>query len=158
MTVVGATRPMRVTLASFRTPGGDLLPKARTSPSTSTTVTALTRSNGSLAKAGATARSARYGGSALGITQLQLAGSGAKGIACQHITVAGPNLYGDVVYTGGVFRKALAEDWLRISKFSPRALELWTGHDAYDKWTGRRATSAAATRMSIPRRPHRRLF
>lgn len=85
-------------------------------------------------------RIATYGGSALGITQLQLAGSGAKGIVCQNIAVAAPNLYAGL-YHGGIFRKALIEDWLRVSKFSPRALELWTGHDYYDRyWEARDVT------------------
>ena len=60
-----------------------------------------------------------YGGSALGITQLQLGGHRGECLVCQHITVAEPDLY-NVVYTGGVFRKALVEDWLRTSKFVPR--------------------------------------
>lgn len=91
-----------------------------------------------------------FGGSALGITQLQLAGLGPEDLACQHITVAGPNLYGDVVYTGGVFRKALVEDWLRISQFSPRALELWTGHDAYDTFWRERDVSRRYSRANAP--------
>jgi uncharacterized protein len=95
-----------------------------------------------------------FGGSALGITQLQLAGSGPQELACQHITVAGPNLFGDVVYTGGVLRKSLVEDWLRMSKFSPRALELWTGHWLYDKYwldrdVSRRYANANAPALHI---------
>lgn len=81
-----------------------------------------------------------YGGSALGITQLQLAGAGPDGIVCQHIAVACPDLYAGM-YHGGIFRKALVDDWLRISKFSPRALELWVGHDSYDRyWADRDVT------------------
>lgn len=91
-----------------------------------------------------------FGGSALGITQLQLAGSGLKEIACQHITVAGPSLFDDVVYTGGVFRKALIEDWLRGSKFSPRALELWAGHSHYDKYWQERDVSRRYRNVNWP--------
>jgi len=73
-----------------------------------------------------------WGGSALGITQYLLAGTGTKKIVAQHITVGAPSLYDGVVYWGGVFRKALVEDWLRISAVSPDALKIWTSHPAYD--------------------------
>ena len=91
-----------------------------------------------------------FGGSALGITQLQLAGAGVAELACQHITVAGPDLYSDVVYTGGVFRKALAEDWLRTSQFSPKALEVWTGHDAYDRYWQARDARRQYRQVNVP--------
>ncbi len=75
-----------------------------------------------------------YGGSALGITQYQLAGSGTDRVACQHVTVAAPDLYEGGIYRGGVFRKAMIEDWLRVSQFSPKALEIWTAHPNYDAY------------------------
>ncbi len=75
-----------------------------------------------------------WGGSALGVTQYLLAGTGTKRIAAQHITVGAPSLYDGVVYWGGVFRKALIEDWLRISQFSPQALRIWTSHPTYDAY------------------------
>lgn len=91
-----------------------------------------------------------YGGSALGIAQLQLAGTGIEGLVCQHITVGAPSLFHDVVYTGGAFRKSLVEDWLKASKFSPRALELWSGHDGYDRyWMERDATKRYA-KANVP--------
>jgi hypothetical protein len=83
-----------------------------------------------------------FGGSALGITQLQVAGSGTDKLTCQHITVAAPNLYEGGIYRGGVFRKALTEDWLRVSLFSPEALKIWTAHPTYDAyWRGRDVTT-----------------
>jgi predicted acyl esterase len=90
-----------------------------------------------------------YGGSALGITQLQLVGTASDGLACQHITVGAPNIW-EVVYTGGVFRKSLVEDWLRTSNFSPRALELWVGHDAYDNYWQQRDASQRYGKMNVP--------
>lgn len=75
-----------------------------------------------------------WGGSALGITQYLLAGTGTKKVTAQHITVGAPSLYHGVVYWGGVFRKAMIEDWLRISAFSPDALHLWTSHPTYDAY------------------------
>ncbi|MBM3882094.1 MAG: CocE/NonD family hydrolase [Verrucomicrobia bacterium] len=75
-----------------------------------------------------------YGGSAVGITQLLLAGAGTDGVAAQHITVGAPSLYHDCVYPGGVFKKAMIEDWLRISRFSTNALLLWTRHPVHDAY------------------------
>src|SRR5205807_8301650 len=49
-----------------------------------------------------------YGGSALGITQLQLAGTGTQRVAAQEIQVGCPDFY-QIVYRGGVFRKAMVE-------------------------------------------------
>lgn len=69
------------------------------------------------------------GGSALGITQLLLAGTGTKKVAAQVIHVGAPRAYGDMVFSGGVFRKAMIEDWLRIAAFSPTALAHWTRTD-----------------------------
>ena len=85
-----------------------------------------------------------FGGSAVGITQLLLAGSGTRNVTCQHITVADPSLYHGI-YPGGVFKKALIEDWLRVSKFSSNALPLWTSHPAYDTyWRDRDLTGRFA--------------
>ena len=82
-----------------------------------------------------------FGGSAGAITQLLLAGSGQTNVVSQHLTVGGPSLYFDVVYFGGVFRKALVEDWLRVTAFSPQALKLWTSHPDYDDyWRARELT------------------
>lgn len=75
-----------------------------------------------------------FGGSAGAITQLLLAGAGATNVISQHLIVGAPSLYFDIVYSGGVFRKSLVEDWLRTSAFSPEALKLWVGHPAYDDY------------------------
>ena len=52
------------------------------------------------------------GGSALGITQYLLAGSGPDGLACQWVDVATPDLYTHAMFPGGTFRKAMVENWL----------------------------------------------
>jgi predicted acyl esterase len=75
-----------------------------------------------------------FGGSALGITQLQMAGTGTSRLAAQHITVGAPSLYHDAVFPGGVFKKAMIEDWLRVTRFSPEALAIWTSHPDYDDY------------------------
>lgn len=81
-----------------------------------------------------------WGGSAGAITQLQLAASGSKRISALHLTVGAPSQYHDLVYTGGVFRKSLAEDWIRATKFASNALPRWVEHPVYDAyWKGRDA-------------------
>lgn len=72
-----------------------------------------------------------WGGSALGINQLMLAGAGVRQLTCQHITVAEPNLH-QALFPGGVFKKSLVEDWLRATRHAPDALQHWTRHPAYD--------------------------
>lgn len=72
------------------------------------------------------------GGSALGITQLMLAGTGTTRVAAQVIHVGAGRPYGDMVFSGGCFRKAMVEDWLKATQFDPEALKLWTRTDVYD--------------------------
>lgn len=74
-----------------------------------------------------------WGGSALGINQLMLAGAGVEKLTCQHITVAEPNLH-QSLFPGGVFKKSLVEDWLRATRHAPDALQHWTRHPAYDEF------------------------
>lgn len=81
-----------------------------------------------------------WGGSAGAITQFLMAASGTRRIAAQHLIVGAPSLY-DVVYVGGVFRKALIEDWLRLTHWSSNALPRWVAHPRYDDyWRARDAT------------------
>jgi len=80
------------------------------------------------------------GGSAGAITQFQLALMKHQPIDAQFLVVGAPNLY-DVVYTGGVFRKSLIEDWIRITKFASNALPIWESHPTYDAyWKARDAS------------------
>lgn len=81
-----------------------------------------------------------WGGSALSIAQYQLAASGTKFLSAQHFTVGAPNLY-EVVYAGGIFRKALIERWLTGTKFDEDALERWTSHPTYDDYWKERDAS-----------------
>lgn len=83
-----------------------------------------------------------YGGSALGITQLDLAGTGTTRLSAQHIQVGAPNGFGHMVYRGGVFRKSMIEDWLTTSKHSPDSLKMWTDHSTLDAyWRDRDLTT-----------------
>jgi hypothetical protein len=78
-------------------------------------------------------RIATWGASAGAITQFQLAIDGTDPLAAQYLIVGAPNLY-DVVYTGGVFRKSLIEDWIRTTGFATNALAIWVGHPRYDDY------------------------
>lgn len=75
-----------------------------------------------------------WGGSALGITQLALVGTGTPRLSCQHISVASCDGYDQFAYRGGVFKKSLVEDWLNQCKFNPDALDLWKSHPVADSF------------------------
>ena len=81
-----------------------------------------------------------WGGSAGAITQFQLAAAEPANLASQYLVVGAPNLH-EVIYTGGVFRKALIEDWIRVTKFQDDAVARWVAHPTYDRhWRDRDAT------------------
>jgi len=85
---------------------------------------------------------ATWGPSALGITQVLLAGTG-EDITCQYIAVAASNFYGQASYQGGVFRKNLAEEWLK-DREAPHVIDIWKEHPTYDSfWTYYNAESRA---------------
>ncbi len=90
-----------------------------------------------------------WGGSALGINQLMLAGAGTDQLTCQHITVAEPNLY-QSLFPGGVFKKSLVEDWLRATQHAPDALQHWTHHPAYDHFWQARDVNRRYARVNAP--------
>ncbi|MCL5104837.1 MAG: CocE/NonD family hydrolase [Armatimonadetes bacterium] len=75
-----------------------------------------------------------WGGSALGITQFAEAASGTNRITCQHIAVANPLMYLYGICPGGVFKKAMIEDWLSKHDFGQEALALWKSHPLYDSY------------------------
>ncbi|MBL9127282.1 MAG: CocE/NonD family hydrolase, partial [Verrucomicrobiales bacterium] len=83
-----------------------------------------------------------WGGSAGAITQFQLAGMRDQPLDAQFLVVGAPNLR-EVVYTGGVFRKSLVEDWIRITRFASNALSIWESHPAYDAYWKERDASRA---------------
>lgn len=90
-----------------------------------------------------------WGGSAGAITQFQLAVGGTGRLGAQYLVVGAPNLY-DVVYTGGVFRKALIEDWLRGTQFASNALAIWESHPSYDAYWEARDASRHYERIETP--------
>ena len=92
---------------------------------------------------------ATWGASAGAITQFQLAIDGTGPIDAQFLTVGAPNLY-DVVYAGGVFRKALVEDWIRATKFAPNALDIWVSHPVYDDYWRAQDASRHFPKINTP--------
>lgn len=78
-------------------------------------------------------RTGTWGGSAGAITQLLLVGQDAPDPTCQHLTVGAPDLY-DGMYPGGVFKKAMIEDWIRGTRFATNALPVWESHPRYDTY------------------------
>lgn len=83
-----------------------------------------------------------WGGSAGAITQFQLVRSGVRPLAAQFLIVGAPDLH-QVVYTGGVFRKSLIEDWLAATKFATNALSIWEQHPTVDDYWRQRDASQA---------------
>ncbi len=88
-----------------------------------------------------------YGGSALGITQVLMAPA-APDIAGQSISVACSSLY-DAAYRGGVWNKALVEDWTR-AQGNDYMLQTWRQHTRYDGFWDQLDAGAQAARVTAP--------
>ena len=93
---------------------------------------------------------ATIGGSAGGITQNLLAGAVPDGLKAQYITVAAADLYSDVSYIGGAFRKADVESWLANNKFDPLALKINHAHPNYDDYWRKSDTTLKFAQMNVP--------
>jgi predicted acyl esterase len=93
---------------------------------------------------------ATIGGSAGGITQNLLAGAAPADLTAQYISVAAADLYSDVSYIGGAFRKADTEDWLTNNKFDPQALEIIRAHPSYDDYWRKSDTTLKFAQMNVP--------
>lgn len=89
------------------------------------------------------------GGSAGAITQFQLALTGVHPLEAQFLVVGAPSVY-EVVYTGGVFRKSLVEDWIRVVKFATNALPIWESHPTYDDYWRARDASRKYREVEAP--------
>ena len=93
---------------------------------------------------------ATIGGSAGGITQNLLAGAVPEGLRAQYISVAPADMYSDVSYIGGAFRKADVENWTRSNKFDPRALAVNLAHPSYDDYWRANDTNTKFALMNVP--------
>ncbi len=83
-----------------------------------------------------------WGGSALGITQVQLAPA-TQDVTAQTIIVASSKFYGQTAYQGGVFMKSLAEQWIAAQK-SVWMLDIWRANPTdNDYWRGFNAEEQA---------------
>lgn len=89
-----------------------------------------------------------WGGSALGITQMLLAPA-TPHVAAQYIEIAPSNLYEDMFYPGGVFRKCLLEGWLpQIGQ--AHLLPVYKAHPAYDDFWSYYNIEARAADIAAP--------
>jgi predicted acyl esterase len=83
-----------------------------------------------------------WGASAGAITQYLLAGTGPSNVVSQHLTVGTASLFQEGIYRGGIFRKAMIEDWLKSTQFEPYALDRWTTNYPHTQyWKEREITS-----------------
>ncbi|HOJ32640.1 MAG TPA: CocE/NonD family hydrolase [Candidatus Hydrogenedentes bacterium] len=89
-----------------------------------------------------------FGPSALSIVQVLMAPATPR-LTCQVIWVASCDFYGQLSYQGGVWRKALCEDWLNQVK-SPHIIELWKSHPTKDDFWKKFEASAQASRVHAP--------
>jgi len=89
-----------------------------------------------------------WGGSALGITQMLLAPT-THDVAAQFIEIAPSNLYEDMFYQGGVFRKSILEGWLPMIGQAHR-LDEYKRHPTYDNFWAYYDAEARAADMSAP--------
>jgi predicted acyl esterase len=95
-------------------------------------------------------RVATFGGSAVGITQILLAGTGAEGIVGQHVTVAPISPYHGCFYQNGVFRKSLVEDWLRLTNWPADVLPRLREHPVEDEYWRRMDLGTRLGRVRWP--------
>ncbi len=72
-------------------------------------------------------RVATFGGSALGIAQYLLAPGANDSLRCQWVEVATPDVYGEAVFQGGVYRDELAIQWME-GNFSSHLIEPFKAH------------------------------
>ena len=89
-----------------------------------------------------------WGLSALGITQVMLAGA-TEDVACQGIAVAASNFYDQLSYQGGVFRKNLAEKWI-AAQGSPWVIDIYKSHPTYDAFWELHNAEARAPKITAP--------
>ena len=90
------------------------------------------------------------GGSAMGITQYMAAGSAPPSLKCCQVGAAAPSLYHYAGYYGGVFRKSMAEGWLRGQRFRPENLALMKSHPSYDEIWATVNIAEVAERITVP--------
>lgn len=88
------------------------------------------------------------GGSALGITQVLMAGA-TQDVAAQSMLVAASDFYGQLSYQGGVWRKYLCENWLAMQG-STHVIDLWKEHPKRDAFWEQFNATARASEITAP--------
>jgi predicted acyl esterase len=90
------------------------------------------------------------GGSACGITQNLLAGTGAPGLAAQCVQVAAASMYHHAAYVGGALRKCQVDNWTTGNRFDPLAMQLMVDHPCYDDYWHRFDSTRRFEQMNVP--------
>ena len=88
------------------------------------------------------------GGSALGITQVMMAGA-TQDVAAQSMLVAASDFYGQLSYQGGVWRKYLCENWIAMQG-STHVIELWKSHPNRSEFWEQFNATARAPEITAP--------
>jgi len=88
------------------------------------------------------------GGSALGITQVLMAGA-TQDVAAQSMLVATSDFYGQLSYQGGVWRKYLCENWIKMQG-SEHVIELWKSHPNRSEFWEQFNATARAPEITAP--------
>jgi hypothetical protein len=91
-----------------------------------------------------------FGPSALGITQNMMAGAAPPHLVCQHVAVACSDVYGQAVFQGGAFRKALVEGWLGGNQWPDENLKLMTAHPHYDELWAMLSPESRHAHVTVP--------
>ncbi len=91
-----------------------------------------------------------WGGSALGITQLLMAGTNPPHLASQYIVVGTPSFYAQAAYPGGIWKKAMIEDWLKATNHSLEAVKIWSSHPVYDAYWKERDLATRWSSANVP--------
>jgi hypothetical protein len=89
-----------------------------------------------------------WGGSALGITQMLLAPA-TPHVSAQYIEIAPSNLYEDMFYQGGVFRKSMMEGWLSFIT-QDNLVPVFKAHPVYDEFWSYYNVEARAGDITAP--------
>jgi uncharacterized protein len=91
-----------------------------------------------------------FGTSAAGIAANLIAPSRPPHLICCYTKMAATNVYHQVVYQGGAFRKSLVEMWLNKQRYSPKNLEKFRKHPDYDDFWKQADVESVSDRVNVP--------
>ncbi|MBM3472007.1 MAG: CocE/NonD family hydrolase [Armatimonadetes bacterium] len=93
---------------------------------------------------------ATFGGSAVGITQYLLAGTGPPGLVACYPVVPCASLYDGAFFQGGVFRKSMIEGWYKLAQWPDYAMEEPLQHPRYDDLWKTLDLTTRASSVKVP--------